>query len=99
MEKKNVSFTKDGMKVGVKEMSEEEYADRTQRYVHHFPSLVLPTAGITNADFHTACWSTHGTRVPSQHTNPGFGTRKSRQRIRLLRREGRERDQKERDRQ
>lgn len=32
MEKKNVSFTKDGMKVGVKEMSEEEYADRTQRY-------------------------------------------------------------------
>lgn len=31
MEKKNVMFTKDGMKVGVKEMSEEEYADRTQR--------------------------------------------------------------------
>jgi len=30
MEKKNVSFSKDGMKVGVKEMSEEEYADRTQ---------------------------------------------------------------------
>lgn len=34
MEKKNVMFTKDGMKVGVKEMSEEEYADRTQRCVH-----------------------------------------------------------------
>jgi hypothetical protein len=33
MEKKNVKFTKDGMKVGVKEMSEEEYADRTQRCV------------------------------------------------------------------
>ncbi|KAH0286604.1 hypothetical protein M436DRAFT_83239 [Aureobasidium namibiae CBS 147.97] len=30
MEKKNVSFTKDGMKVGVKQMSDEEYADRTQ---------------------------------------------------------------------
>ncbi|KAG9682310.1 hypothetical protein KCU95_g4518, partial [Aureobasidium melanogenum] len=30
MEKKNVMFTKDGMKVGVKEMSEEEVADRTQ---------------------------------------------------------------------
>ncbi|KAI4848023.1 hypothetical protein E4T44_04179, partial [Aureobasidium sp. EXF-8845] len=27
MEKKNVSFSKDGMKVGVKEMSEEEYAN------------------------------------------------------------------------
>lgn len=36
MEKKNVSFTKDGMKVGVKEMSEEEYADRTQRCVSPF---------------------------------------------------------------
>lgn len=33
MEKKNVMFTKDGMKVGVKEMSEEEVADRTQRCV------------------------------------------------------------------
>jgi hypothetical protein len=33
MEKKNVSFSKDGMKVGVKEMSEEEYANRAQRCV------------------------------------------------------------------
>lgn len=32
MEKKHVSFTKDGMKVGVKELGDEEYADRTQRY-------------------------------------------------------------------
>ena len=32
MEKKNINFTKDGMKVGVKPISEEEYADRTQRY-------------------------------------------------------------------
>jgi hypothetical protein len=38
MEKKNVKFTKDGMKVGVKEMSEEEYAARTQRCVV-FPHL------------------------------------------------------------
>ncbi|KAI5270547.1 hypothetical protein E4T47_06064 [Aureobasidium subglaciale] len=30
MEKKNMTFSKDGMKVGVKEISEEEYADRTQ---------------------------------------------------------------------
>lgn len=30
MEKKNVSFTKDGMKVGVKDVQNEEYADRTQ---------------------------------------------------------------------
>ncbi|KAH0400869.1 hypothetical protein KCU89_g4748, partial [Aureobasidium melanogenum] len=39
MEKKNVMFTKDGMKVGVKEMSEEEYADRTQRCVFFTSNL------------------------------------------------------------
>ena len=33
MEKKNVMFTRDGMKVGVKEVKEEEYQDRTQRQV------------------------------------------------------------------
>jgi beta-lactam-binding protein with PASTA domain len=31
MEKKNVMFTKDGLKVGVKELSEEDYVDRSQR--------------------------------------------------------------------
>jgi hypothetical protein len=31
LEKKNVVFTKDGMRVGVKEMSAERYADKTQR--------------------------------------------------------------------
>lgn len=31
MEKKNVVFTKDGAKVGVKEMNAEAYADKTQR--------------------------------------------------------------------
>lgn len=31
MEKRNISFTKDGMKVGVKEKSTEKYADDTQR--------------------------------------------------------------------
>ncbi|KAL3489088.1 hypothetical protein BJX62DRAFT_210246 [Aspergillus germanicus] len=32
MEKRNVMFTKDGMKVGVREVKEEEYVDRSQRY-------------------------------------------------------------------
>lgn len=32
MEKRNVSFTKDGMKVGVKEIKDEDYTDKTQRY-------------------------------------------------------------------
>ncbi|KAL4915275.1 hypothetical protein BDW62DRAFT_203741 [Aspergillus aurantiobrunneus] len=30
MEKKNVMFTKDGMKVGVREVNEEDYVDRSQ---------------------------------------------------------------------
>ncbi|KAF1356610.1 hypothetical protein BDV97DRAFT_365348 [Delphinella strobiligena] len=33
MEKKNVSFSKDGMKVGVKHINDEDYADRTQNYL------------------------------------------------------------------
>jgi len=32
MEEKNVSFSKDGMKVGVKGVGNENYVDRTQRY-------------------------------------------------------------------
>lgn len=31
MEKKNVVFTKDGARVGVKEVTAEEYADKTQK--------------------------------------------------------------------
>ncbi|KAF2012092.1 hypothetical protein BU24DRAFT_425929 [Aaosphaeria arxii CBS 175.79] len=31
LERKNVVFTKDGARVGVKEMSAEKYADKTQR--------------------------------------------------------------------
>jgi hypothetical protein len=31
LEKKNVVFTKDGLKLGVKEVSAETYADKTQR--------------------------------------------------------------------
>jgi hypothetical protein len=101
MEKKNVSFTKDGMKVGVKQMSEEEYADRTQRYGCLFCSgpLIHSTCDASaghcnnygiNADIECeriACWSIHGTRVLSRHTSPSYGTRKSKQRTRRLRQE------------
>ncbi len=31
MERKNIAFTKDGMKVQVKELQDEQYKDRTQR--------------------------------------------------------------------
>ena len=33
MEQKNVSFGKDGMKIGIKEVKTENYVDQTQRYV------------------------------------------------------------------
>jgi hypothetical protein len=33
MEKRNIMFSKDGMKVGVKEINDEEYKDRSQRCV------------------------------------------------------------------
>ncbi|KAL9639908.1 MAG: hypothetical protein Q9204_000923 [Flavoplaca sp. TL-2023a] len=36
MEKKNVVLTKDGMRVGVKEVGREGYVDRTQRCVRLF---------------------------------------------------------------
>lgn len=32
MEKKNISFGKEGMKIGVKEVRNENYVDKTQRY-------------------------------------------------------------------
>ena len=35
MEEKNIGFTKEGgLRVGVKAMPEERYADKTQKYVH-----------------------------------------------------------------
>jgi hypothetical protein len=40
MEKKNVVFTKDGMKVNVKEVKDEAYKDRTQRFVFLSPLLL-----------------------------------------------------------
>lgn len=36
MEKKNVMFSRDGMKVGVKEIQDEELKDRSQRFVYIF---------------------------------------------------------------
>lgn len=41
MEKKNIMFTKEGMKVGVKEVKDEDYADATQRYLHRIPVFQL----------------------------------------------------------
>lgn len=37
LERKNVSFSRDGMKVGVKEVSTEQQEDKTQRYGDEIP--------------------------------------------------------------
>ena len=37
MEERNVMFTKDGMTVGVNELKDEDYRDRSQRLVSFFP--------------------------------------------------------------
>lgn len=37
LEDRNVVFSKDGMKVGVKEIKDEEYRDRSQRFVFSCP--------------------------------------------------------------
>lgn len=34
MEKKHIAITKDGVKVGVREMNDDEYAAAQQRYIH-----------------------------------------------------------------
>ena len=41
MEKKHVVMTKDGMRVGVKEVGREGYVDRTQRYVFPPPPFAF----------------------------------------------------------
>lgn len=47
MEKKNVTFSRDGVTVGVKELKDEDYLDRSQRYIYIpflnilYPLLVL----------------------------------------------------------
>ena len=45
MEKKNVMLTKDGMRVGVKDVGREGYVDRTQRFVRFFFFLFLFGSG------------------------------------------------------
>jgi uncharacterized protein (UPF0333 family) len=42
MERKNIAFTKDGMKVQVREVKDEAYKDRTQRCVSSRSVPLLP---------------------------------------------------------
>ena len=51
IEKKNISITKGGLKVGVKELRDEEYRDRSQKYVLIFGSL-FPLNLFANSKAH-----------------------------------------------
>jgi hypothetical protein len=64
LEKKNVSFTKDGMKVGVKEKSQEQQGDSAQKYLH----INSICGRITDDD--TARLSRSGTTLHSPITSP-----------------------------
>jgi hypothetical protein len=52
MEKKNVLFTKDGMKVGVKELKDEDYKDKSQRCVP-FSFLAFGLLCCKSIEFHS----------------------------------------------
>lgn len=83
MQKKNVVVTKDGMKVGLKEVREESYVDHTQRYVLPrevgvwalgcgFWEEMLMVVGYAVSS------SKHGITRAGRHTSHGFGIRSSR---------------------
>ena len=50
MEKKNVSFGKDGMKIGVKEVKTENYVDQTQRHVVLLNPLSVPATSVVGCN-------------------------------------------------
>ncbi|PSN64387.1 hypothetical protein BS50DRAFT_575828 [Corynespora cassiicola Philippines] len=62
MEKKNVVFSKDGARVGIKEVKAEDYADRTQR------AFVKTWNAAHESD--GASKSPSGTRSSSSNTRP-----------------------------
>lgn len=74
MERKHVVLSKDGMKVEVKEMQDEAYKDRTQRFVP-FPfylGLSGPFGGVELMCL-VVSWLICGITLPSRIIRVGFG--------------------------
>ncbi|KAF2436163.1 hypothetical protein EJ08DRAFT_228787 [Tothia fuscella] len=67
MEKKNISFTKDGMKVGVKEKRQEDYEDKTQSV------LVKAWNFASFPGYKSKVWNTEAT-PGFRRTSSGTGT-------------------------
>jgi H+/Cl- antiporter ClcA len=75
MERKNIAFTKDGMKVQVREIKDEAYKDQTQRCVCSVLFLLfIPCLFAANFLFLSVSWSTCGITLPSPLTRVGSGT-------------------------
>ena len=75
MEKKNISFGKDGMKIGIKELRNENYVDQTQRYADNGGNL--ETLMVLTCSFAFSAYSSRsGITQAGQHTNRGSGIKK-----------------------
>lgn len=85
MEKKNVSFGKDGMKIGVKEIKTENYVDQTQKYDGMIP-LALEALAAIRAKAHS--WPPIHYHCPGglcgQEANTVYFSQSSRQGLELL---------------
>lgn len=79
MEKKNVMFSRDGMKVGVKQINDEEYKDKNQRYVMELSELLEEKGEFCRRDgmliyvFSTVSSLISGTILHSQPTRVDCG--------------------------
>lgn len=71
LEKKNVIFTKDGMKVGVKEVKDEALSDRSQRYNLNCRLVIMNPAHHCSLVYS----SRRGTFRPGLHTKAACGIR------------------------
>jgi hypothetical protein len=70
MEKKNISFSKEGMKVGIKDVKQESYEDKTQRFVVPLFYMVRLHALMMMA----VCLSKHGTLLRFLDIRAVYGT-------------------------
>lgn len=76
MEKKNVMFTRDGMKVGVKEVNEEDYVDRSQRLVSFYSVLGFPP--LRNESFEWVAMANDSSILVNMWNHTSFPAYKSR---------------------
>ena len=75
MEKKNISFGKDGMKIGIQEVRNENYVDRTQRYEGADRSLetsteLMPFLSLLVKAWNYSSWPAYKSRFWNKENEP-----------------------------